>query len=45
MAMISLECGDVEVEIRERKRGDVSIYSAEGGAATRQTTPELRHCV
>jgi hypothetical protein len=38
-----LWCGDVEVEIRERAMGDISIYSAEGGSATRQTTPDLRY--
>jgi len=28
-----IRCGDVEVEIRKGTRGDISIYSAEGGAA------------
>jgi len=35
--------GEGEVKNRIRKTGDVSIYSAEGGSATRQTTPDLRH--
>jgi len=42
-ALLLFGWGDVEFEIRKCKMVDISIYSAEGGSAPRQTTPDMRY--